>query len=645
MASDPEIVQTNTAVLVVIITASHRLAKVFADICETLVYSFVHIDELDQLAQAPVPSLVIVDAVNTDKETIQARLSEIPTYVPILWILPADQDTDAVKHTITTPFTLKQALQAVQLAMRQTLQPNVDLPETLLQAMLLVTSPSQLFYITSQYIMNTLGCENLAILRVTDDAIAHWLYQARSLPDALQRNLEAFVLHNRKMPENWYGFPFLANELIGILYIESGRRLNTAEYDQLGTLATLTARIWQRESSLSISTEYIQSLQTFEMMGRSIVGVLDLNLVLDNVVRSMKMLLNCNLSMIWLRKGNRFQLARHLGKPDPIRREAEVQHLDPERLMIDNAFEATHIFLQTNQWFRTILVPLIAHNQTIGLLQAFNQPKSAPFSTVDEWRMRNLASWCVIAIENADLHRRAQLTLQRERMYRKRLVQAEKLNEVGLLVATVAHEVNNPLQIINSSVEYLRLHQDDPEVLETITIVEEASEQIAQVIQRIRHTYEVPQRDVSYFDLNDMLRRIAQSFRHRLQRSNLELTLHCDERVPTFAGFQHEIREVVLNIVQNAIDAVEHQPRGIIIMQSRYEPTSDTTFITIEDNGPGIATETQELIFDMFFTTKAEGSGIGLAVSRDIVKSHGGDIHVKSGTSGTTFTVELPHAQ
>lgn len=636
-------------VIIVIITDNRQLAAIFEQVCDVLAYTGLHLTTLASIdALIQQPDLVIADGIHTNGTQLSQSLRTLPSYVPVLWLMPANTQTDAVQHVLCKPFTITQAIQAIQKALRQTQHPPQILPEALLYAMLTATSVQELFYVVSQYLISTFGAANLAILRLDEDMAAHWLYWYNQPAQHQQDALMQALSQRDSLPPGWYRFPFIANDLQGLLLIALRGTIAPAQYQTLMEIGDLVARVWQRETALASSREYIQSLQAFEMMGRSIVGELDLQTALESAVRSVRVLLNCALGMIWLVKGEKVVLATFAGAPAPHVRELplDLPFVLPvilhKTIYAESHFSHARLLFDNLNSYHTLAVPLMARDQVIGMVQAVNIASSAPFSTMDEWRLRNLASWCVIAISNADLHQRVHTALKRERAYRDRIIQAEKLSQVGQLVATVAHEVNNPLQIINAGVSFLQQQAHDPDMRENLDIIDEAATQIERVVWRIRESYEVPERDVSYFDINELLTRVSQMFRHQLQETNTVVELHLADDLPVFTGFAHEIREVIINLVKNAIEAVTGRPDGIIWLSSAYEAATGDIIVTVQDNGIGIPDELQETIFDMFFTTKSNGSGIGLAISQDIVVQHGGKIGVESSPGGTLFSVRLP---
>lgn len=638
----------SAAITIVVITDNKRLADIFQQVCGTLAYGCLHLTShtsTDTLLKNP--NLVIADAVNTQGAHLSQILSKFPSYVRVLWLMPENTQTDSVQHVLCNPFSVAEAIHAIQVAVR--LQPpSTKLPENLLYEMLTATSPDGLFYTISQYLMNHLSAQNMAILRIADDMSMQWLYWYHKEQESVQAEIIDALLERKDLPLNWYRFPFLTNDLQGVLLIEMHSGIEGRKYNLIMEIGKLAARVWQRETALASSREYIQSLQAFEMMGRSIVGELELQTAIESAARSIRALLNCSVGLVWLLKKEKLSLAACAGIPAPIIRELSLDLpfaqtvIQEKGIFSDKQFDHTHEIFGVQDTYHTLIVPLVARDQVIGMLQAINISKTTSFSTMDEWRLRNLASWCVIAISNADLHQRVHTALKRERAYRDRIIQAEKLTQVGQLVATVAHEVNNPLQIINAGVSFLQHANDDPDTLENLGIIEEAALQIEQVVWRIRESYEVPERDVSYFDLNDMLERVSQMFVHQLEMTKTVIELYLDADLPIFAGFEHEIREVIINLVKNAIEAIETHPNGTIWLSSAYDVSTKTIVLAVQDNGIGIPEEVQEVIFDMFFTTKSNGSGIGLAISQDIVVQHGGRIEVESNPGGTTFYIKLP---
>jgi signal transduction histidine kinase len=231
------------------------------------------------------------------------------------------------------------------------------------------------------------------------------------------------------------------------------------------------------------------------------------------------------------------------------------------------------------------------------------------------------------------------------------LRRAQKMEAVGSLAAGVAHEINNPLTYVLSNLESLR-----DELGHSGSSSAERRDQVAAAIEGVLRIREIV-RNLKTFarsDENDPPRPVdlvraaenalAMAMPQVRHRTRVERAL---ARVPPAMGHEGRIGQVILNLIVNACQAMgdDDSKQNVVIVRTLHD--SAECVIEVEDNGPGIAVENLERIFDPYFTTKPAGvgTGLGLAICRSIVEGHGGRIEVKSASGrGATFRVRLPAA-
>lgn len=234
------------------------------------------------------------------------------------------------------------------------------------------------------------------------------------------------------------------------------------------------------------------------------------------------------------------------------------------------------------------------------------------------------------------------IDITESRLAEDALRRTEKLAAAGRLAATVAHEVNNPLEALTNLV-YLAAHTDGlPDVARTYLLTAESElSRIAHIVRQTLGFY----RDSSSpqpVDISSLAADIIELYCSRAESRNIRLTCHMDGNTFALAN-SGEIKQVVANLVSNALDATAPQGR----VHAEVHQVDGTIRLTVADNGSGITEANLPHLFEPFFTTKAEvGTGLGLWVSKGIVDKHNGTVSVTSstapGSSGTTFTVDLP---
>jgi len=232
---------------------------------------------------------------------------------------------------------------------------------------------------------------------------------------------------------------------------------------------------------------------------------------------------------------------------------------------------------------------------------------------------------------------------QHEQDLRDQLIQSEKLASIGTLASGIAHEINNPLYTITGLSEHLQ-EETRPEVIqEFIGEIITAGRRIAAIVQGLnafaRRTQEQAVSDVN---LNQTLDEAVKMARMATVHDQVQVVTQFSE-VPPVRGKADELLQVFVNLVTNAVQAMEGQ--GTLILST--SSTNGFVRATVRDNGPGIPHNNLGRIFDPFFTTKEQGkgTGLGLHIVRDIVSHYGGQVTVESTLGqGAAFTVKLPVA-
>ncbi len=228
-----------------------------------------------------------------------------------------------------------------------------------------------------------------------------------------------------------------------------------------------------------------------------------------------------------------------------------------------------------------------------------------------------------------------------QRLAENTLRRTEKLAAAGRLAATVAHEVNNPLEALTNLI-YLASSVDHlpPQAQRYLRTAEDEISRMAHIVRQTLGFYResVNPRAV---DVAEVVLEVAQLYRSRADARGVQMACDC-ERPTIIMANPGEIRQVVANLLSNAIDAT--QPGGAV--RAAVKRVDTQVEIVVTDTGSGISEKHLPRLFEPFFTTKEDvGTGLGLWVSKGIIDKHNGSIHVSSrtgGASGTTFTVSLP---
>jgi signal transduction histidine kinase len=239
------------------------------------------------------------------------------------------------------------------------------------------------------------------------------------------------------------------------------------------------------------------------------------------------------------------------------------------------------------------------------------------------------------------------------RRARADLVQAERLATIGKMAAHITHEIRNPLSSIGLNLELLE--EEIARVSEEASASEDArpAKESAQLVAAIRAEVDRLSRIAEQYlsvarrprprlepeRVDDLVRELVAFVAPELERSHVRVRVDADAEGPEVLLDEAQLRQALLNLIRNAREAM---PRGgeIVIGVRR---TDRAATITVDDTGPGIPEELRASVFDPFFTTKQRGTGLGLAVTREIVEAHGGSIVCEAREpGGTRFRITLP---
>jgi PAS domain S-box-containing protein len=229
-----------------------------------------------------------------------------------------------------------------------------------------------------------------------------------------------------------------------------------------------------------------------------------------------------------------------------------------------------------------------------------------------------------------------------EEMRSRRL---ESLASLTNLAATVAHEIKNPLGSMSIYVQLLRkalarkAGADDPQIEKSLDVIDEEIDRLNKIIVDFLFAVRPLKFEFAPLDPNSLVRSLADFFAEELKAAGMSLELELGDGIPMIQGDERFLRQMFINLVKNAMSAM--LPGGVVRIKTRI--AEDTLVVSVEDTGSGIPPEMIHRIFEPYFTTKVDGTGLGLTMTYKVVKEHGGDIRVQSEQGhGTCFTITLP---
>jgi signal transduction histidine kinase/CheY-like chemotaxis protein len=286
-----------------------------------------------------------------------------------------------------------------------------------------------------------------------------------------------------------------------------------------------------------------------------------------------------------------------------------------------------------------ILVPILRPNIQM-MLFAGRDINEQPFLESDVEMFQILARQAVVALENSRLYEEQLEYVRKVEESQKALLQAEKMAAAGRLSASIAHEVNNPLQAVQNCL-HLATRDDVPEEKrrEYLGMARTELERLMLTTRRMLDFYRPNTNALEKVDIRDMLEYIINLMNKQFSESNLKIEIDIPEKLPTVMAVGSQIQQVFINLSLNAADAMPEG--GVLKITAR--PAANGVELLFRDNGPGIPKEKQQNIFEPFFSTKDGGTGLGLTVSYNIITAHGGTLeYVADRVSGACFRIILP---
>jgi two-component system, NtrC family, sensor kinase len=213
----------------------------------------------------------------------------------------------------------------------------------------------------------------------------------------------------------------------------------------------------------------------------------------------------------------------------------------------------------------------------------------------------------------------------------------------GDLLAGIVHELNNPLTTILGFAE-LMLREGTASNAGHLEKIHAEAERSVRIVQNMLRLARADQGDAQLIDINESIRRTVELAQYQVRLNRIEFDLRLSERAPKVLAHSGEITQVLLNLITNAIQAIS-SIGNVGKIQIYSSVVHDSVQITVADDGPGIRPGDMPRIFEPFFTTKETGTGLGLNLSRRIIREIGGDMYAANNPGcGATFTIELPIA-
>lgn len=294
-----------------------------------------------------------------------------------------------------------------------------------------------------------------------------------------------------------------------------------------------------------------------------------------------------------------------------------------------------------NQLKPEVVAPLVIKDNLRGILLLSEKVSGLPYKDDDLEFLSILVNQIAVAVENTLLYQSEKKVNSELNKTQQQLAQAEKLAALGQLSAAIAHEVNNPLGIIKNYLAILSQSiKKTDKSWSHLKVVKEEVDRIARIVKQLLDFYHPKSETRTLTNVGFLLEDTLTFVEEQFSKNKIQISKRIASNLPMIEVFPDEVRQVFLNLLMNSRDSM---PKGgKIEISARLE--KGRLEIEFKDTGSGIEEKDLHRIFEPFYTTKDKGSGLGLWISNEIIKRHGGEIRVKNreDRKGTCFNLILP---
>ncbi|MDX6765914.1 MAG: GAF domain-containing protein [Candidatus Methylacidiphilales bacterium] len=445
----------------------------------------------------------------------------------------------------------------------------------------------------------------------------------------------------------------LRGQVIGILNLDSTTPGAFGEEEE----KSLVAFAKHASESIRLSWEINQlrlrseQLETLVDMGQTIISQDQLDIVLQRIVKESCRLMNAKLCSLMLLDENGKTLAlkawygaskAYINKPNlPVAESlvgVVVNRLKPLTVLnvIDNQRYLNTELARREGLVSLLSVPLTFESRALGVLSVYTR-ETHRFSNEEIRLLSAMAGMSAVAIAKARL-------LEKVVRMEDELRNAERLSALGWLAAEIAHEIRNPLTVVQMLFHSMMQDVQGSETTHRdAALIETKMKQMNRILDQVLTFARSSEPELEPLHAPSLLRDVLLLTRHKLAEQKIDFRLEVDDEELRINGDRAQLEQAILNLVLNACQAMAQGGQLILSVRNQTKGGAHEVIIGIKDNGMGISRERQEELFQPFLSHKKGGTGLGLALVEKTVKSHGGHITVKSRKgSGTLFQLHFP---
>ncbi|MDZ4814808.1 MAG: GAF domain-containing protein [Verrucomicrobiota bacterium] len=445
----------------------------------------------------------------------------------------------------------------------------------------------------------------------------------------------------------------IRGNLIGVINVDSDRldAFSAVDQELLEALAAQSARVLQNVWLVSQLRDKAAQLETLFNVGQTIVSAVSVEEVLRIVTEKACKLTRTPMCSIMLLTsgGQELKLAASHGasrqyshKPNlPIKESllgVVITRKKPLAILdVRESQRYHHLELAKREKLVSLLsVPLIYGTETVGALSVYTRVRHR-FSNDEIKILSALASLSAIAIEKARLYSRV---LEVEELLRTN----ERLSALGLLAAEIAHEIRNPLAVMQMLFyPFEHAFENDPARRKDAEIIAAKMKHMNSIVDQILSYARSTEPTIEPRSVPSIFEDLQLLVRHKLTSHDVKLVVHHGENVPEVPADKAQIEQALLNLILNAVQAMPQG--GTLTLSSRLVQKRGKTYaaLTVADTGEGMVERVRAALFQPFLTTKPKGTGIGLAIVHKIIEHHRGFIEVESTLGkGSSFSLFIP---